>query len=1025
MPTATRALGEGKEDLHSLRIAVMGGSGYLKEYVEAVPLGPPEDYTYPTTDKDGNPTVAHTKSYTYQVTLTLSDSKRTVHFIGNGPETLPFGYDTSILPIQKSANMEMGYWQKIFLPNGIKAKRNANGDFIDKNGEIIPEGGSGFVADDATEDYFHDIPLIRNWAKIVLDADDDSNFTPYSFAVVNVPVRGSIVPYSAATGFITDYHTLSFTDLEDMGYPANLPYGVLFDSSIPSYDAFTGSPLGEGVASADGGAQYLYERPVPSESVPPTYVIMYGHYRNPDDLGHEGDYFYKVDLMDIWSEEIGGEIQLFSRYYPIYRNFKYQVKVRMVLAAGHATPEAAVNSVGSGDVSADITTRQLADISDGFGRLIVSPWMSHTFTREHGDANPAVTDLKVYFSCSPTGEADTRSGSVRVELLPPEDEGSDIIYDLSIDRTPDADGWRSITFKNLGPGRTARSQTIRITGSHDFGRLYRDIVITVQPIQQMKVTCVKRKVSAYKGAPQEVAVSIPDGLVESMFPLKFIVEPEAMTLTPDTETENNNLPVLAGTSISENTPYAGKTAFHFQRSVSWEEYKSLTRTADDEGRLWRTFTCYFKSNCDESSTRVWVYNEFFDKESDAFVTAHDRRFVDVNFTAPVYEEANLLLPVEFTMTHDADDVYPDDFPVISIATAGLNIPDDVLQSQYPNVVKDGNVYLYTPQSADDRHIVLNFMTTTDQPDDISVNLTAERYSPEQLVPVRFPMATFVDGHPLKANAGWSNNTWSNVAWGHVNRDGNKTVVFGYKDHPSKPNPTVTLRLTSGLRDFDNASVTTVTHTPTGPRSVNGDQDYHEIEIRTLQGTADATLTMLANGYVVKHVKAGRFIGNIRTMKANGAYSQSTFTVNNPTFTYAEDNGEITVTFSRITSKTSKVVRFNTGENLEDREYTMTITSNVAGGNFGPQYLFWVDMFFEVSGNTVMAPEMFSPSVGTVTRYWGSNNQYVWAIPSIGNTGGYLTASLTFWAPAGHDVELGTLYVKAIKASLYEGGKVLK
>ncbi|MBQ7253498.1 MAG: hypothetical protein IJS30_02340 [Bacteroidales bacterium] len=215
-----------------------------------------------------------------------------------------------------------------------------------------------------------------------------------------------------------------------------------------------------------------------------------------------------------------------------------------------------------------------------------------------------------------------------------------------------------------------------------------------------------------------------------------------------------------------------------------------------------------------------------------------------------------------------------------------------------------------------------------------------------------------------------------MAWGHVNRDGSKTIVFGYKDHPSRPNPTVTLRLTSGLRDFDNAS-----------------------------------LTMLANGYIVKHVQAGRFIGNIRTMKANGGYSQSTFTQDNPTLTYTEDYGEITVTFSRITSKTSKVVRFNTGENLEDREYTMTITSNVAGGNFGPQYLFWVDMFFEVSGNTVMAPEMFSPSVGIVTRYWGSNNQYVWAIPSIGNTGGYLTASLTFWAPAGHDVELGTLYVR--------------
>ena len=121
-PVATKALGEGTEDLHSLRLAVFGGSGYLKEYVEATPLGPPTDYTYQTRDSENSEWVPVTvKSYSFQVMLTLADSPRTVHFIGNGPETLPFGYDNAVMQAIRNNPGEMSYWQVLHLPDGIKA----------------------------------------------------------------------------------------------------------------------------------------------------------------------------------------------------------------------------------------------------------------------------------------------------------------------------------------------------------------------------------------------------------------------------------------------------------------------------------------------------------------------------------------------------------------------------------------------------------------------------------------------------------------------------------------------------------------------------------------------------------------------------------------------------------------------------------------------------------------------------------------------------------------------------------------
>ena len=991
----TKALGEGCA-INTLHLAVFGGSGYLKEYVLAqhVAAG---SYTYELEDTHGETISRTVPMYTFTVELGMSEYPRTIHFIGNGPAVMPFGYDTAVMPIQLSTDGEMAYWQMISV-DGITAKKNGDGDFIDADGNVIPDGGSGYIADDKTELAFQGIPLIRNWSKIVLSAFEDSNFTPISFAPVSSPSRGAIAPYSASTGFITDYGSRSFTYLEDViGYPGNLPAGTTFTTDIPSLEDFQ-PPFGEGVSSADGGAAYIYERPAPSAAIPPTFVLVYGHYRNPDDLSEEGDYFYKVDLME--TKKVGEEFT--SRYYPIFRNFKYQIVVKKILSRGHDTPMAAAQSAGSADVSADVSTQHLADISDGIGRLHVEPWMSQAFTRAHGAGNP-MDILRVWFG-SQDGVTEMDPSKVKVQILPPDDGGNDILYNIRIEApSEEADdrGWRRIVFYNVAPGRTVRTQRIRITGEYEEGRLYRDIPITLQPIQPLSVRCGEYKIPSVKGARQSVIVDIPDGLVESMFPLDFTIEADRMTLTPDNSVAGNNLPVVSGRSISENPTYMDKPAFQFVKTLTWDDYLSLPRFEDEEERIWRSFTSYFLTTRENSASDVWVYNEFFDKGHDRFIQFDYKQFRNAGFTIPIVSEYDVSLPFSFEMTEDLDGSYPEDYPPVLVQPNGLRLD----LGDHITAGPDPGTYYVRPTG---HTVVLNFITTTSNPAEIEVNLSALDYEFAQIVPYSFPFAGLLDGQAM------SNNKWSNVAWGYVNSDANKTVLFGYKDHPAKLNSPVTLTFSNGLK----ALSATFPVKPTGPRSDVGENNYHEIELSTVSNLQDAVFTLSSPGYITKEFRYGRFKGNIRTMykmrenvfKQGNTYG---FTVDQPSFEYTEDNGKIRVEFTEVSEIGSNSLRFNAG-----KTYTVTITSLNSD-----QTLFYVDFHFNYDKNKkiVYAPESFSDlSAGNIELYPGSNNQYVWHIPR-----GNLSASISFTAPVDQDVVLTNLYVKSMNGDILSGGNVIQ
>lgn len=1035
---ATKTLGEGGT-LDNLYLAVFGKNGYLKEYVKATLVGP-EDFTYqtqkidasgkPLEDEEGNPVmVDHTVNrYAFKARLSLTESKRIIHLIGNGPSTLSFGWDTDVMANLCCKPDEMGYWQILELDNGIRAKRYLEGpDYIDEHEQKVTKGDyidndgnkvttkNGYVPDESTLNAFsgpdgEGLALIRNWAKIELVAEEDSNFEPVSFAVVSVPEVGTYAPYfsKAGTGtFIKDYQDKSFLDLEEYGYFGNLPANTSFSDEIPAFTP---------VKKEDGsnGAVYLYERPAPSANLGPSFVIVYGYFDDPekgDGNGDSGNYYYRVDLMEtmpVYDEDKETIKDWNSSYYPIYRNFKYTINIKKILSRGQDTPEKAVTSAGSADVSADITTSSLQEISDGIGRLHLN-WMSYTHISEEADKE--IKDLFVYFSKNGAAAPD----AIEVKLLAAEDGGDDIIKDLKLGEAQTLDGsegWRPINFTiKAYTGRVARTQVIRVSGRHDTGRLYRDVYITVQPIQPLKVECSSPIIARVKNTRQVINFMIPDGLVSSMFPLDFTLEAEDMTLTPDQDVPDNNLPVISGKSISNHEAYQGKQAFQFRRTLSWEEYRSLSQTRDANSRVWRTVPCVFRTNRNVSATTVWVYNKYFDKGSVSFVHFDMKRFNNLTFNEAIPFKEGEPMSISFVLEQDEGRAYPEDYPTIVIRAVGLR--RDMEKS--PDILSgDDDTYLYKPKVSDP-NVTLHFYTSAEG-GNISIDLAADEYDDGHLEPCHFSHVGFVDALPLKSG----NNKYSNVLRGYINTQANKTVIFAYRDDPLQPNApvTVTTKLGNtsnpGLANYGK-NTPAFPWTPIGPVRPNADPLYHEIEFQTISTAsfANIELTLSAPGYVTETITAGRWnsvknpndvmnIMKVDTPKNIIPDGSTAGTLSG----YWKSVYQCGISFSPAVSVSGNYWELSSGSSYE---LTLNNTANVEELNQDKvsSPLFLARLSFEYKGGVDYVPDSFSPSMSSddVTPYLGDKGQYIWNISGKQNSG-----TLTLNAPLDHSIIIKNMLV---------------
>lgn len=635
---ATKAMGE-NPSITSLHVAVFGSSGYLKEYKLAEPV---DGYV----SAEG---VSNAKGY--KVSLSITASRLRVHFIANGPESLDFDYENTVMAKLATSGGTDAYWQRILLDHGVYADTEAEGYYaippvltIDPDFDLDTDGTTHKMAL---------IPLIRNFAKVTVIADPvaESNFTVNSFALVNVPDRGSIAPYSSEDGFVMNYQTYSNLAAMSAVYPGHMPPAAVIDKSYPSETDFTN--LTNGVVAA-GGALYMYERPVPTSDA--TILIVKGTYTDPD-TGDEDTGYYKIDMMD------GGE------YLPILRNFRYQIQIKKVKRKGKATVAGAVNGAGSGDISADISTASQKNISDGSSSLAVS------FT----DVTHAIGGT---YTIGVSFVPDVTNGTVDNSLVTYElgavGSNGAVIADVSDISFNSSTGTLTYTTTDVDPVHT-KEQTIRIIGTSATTRLYRDVIIRLLPQQTMTVTCIS-EIEAAIGTQQTVSVTIPKDLPVSIFPLQFRVEVAEKTLTPNA----GDLPVQPGETLV--TGESGNS-YQFIKTLSRDDYLA------GYGSNGSTFTCSFKSIVDVSDSDIYVANNFFAKASTSFITYVKRYFSSLRFSTS--DAVNEDDPVNFFFVMDnehdtAEKLIPE---VVDVYLTGL-IPD---YDQYPDELEhiSGNHYVYS------------------------------------------------------------------------------------------------------------------------------------------------------------------------------------------------------------------------------------------------------------------------------------------------------------------------------------------
>ena len=992
---STKALGDTPAgDLQNIYIAVFGSSAYLKEYVQATPVLATQNGSLGGNDN----------RYEFVAQLTLSEnSKRRIHIIGNGPDRMDYDQETTLIPALLSEPGQGAYWQSFIVP-GIKAKRDADGNLIGAdtvtiNGETVYAGTGTFVISDETQAYFNDIPLIRNFAKIVVEDVAGSNFVTTSFAAVNVPTQGSLAPYYDG-GFVYKYEEKSYTDLkETLQYPALLPIGTEFNKTVPSKADFI-TPSASTATVPKSSSFFLYERPVPNEEQEPTVVIIYGHYTDPDTddgVDSSGDYFYKVDLMEN------------KDYYPIYRNFKYRIQIRSILKPGAETPEDALVSMGSGDVSADISTQTLTDISDGQSRILVT-YMTKTLIRKYPYEDGGETvelilkykyipDVNKYTGANTepdhnnnyTTGTPTEANPVTISL---QSVSSDIITSYTVADSDDTQGWRTITITTDNPTANMRSQYLRISGTlpaqrdgngdviREESTLYRNVTYTMLSRQTMTVSCNPVKVIKQQGEQVEVGITIPKNLPASMFPLKFYIEAEAMSLTPDngrTEEilQDNNLPVVTGDSIINSD----NTTFQFVRTLSKTDYDKLSKADKFKSGNTVTLSCFFKTNKAESASAVYVSNEYFNTANSSFGNYKIKDFTDLMFTDGVSNDSGVAAPFSFHM--DESDPLPEKVyfqfdGVRPTATSGLALVNDSSDPHY-------GWYWYSPTSTAVAALRDNYtptinLATTRTGADATVTIEADEYNQASytFVPKSFPSSGFY------TTAGGTTTMTS------VSARAGRTVYyrFSYDSSDSDLQPVKLLPVGLGSPTSTTGSISGpdasgyYTYTPT--RTATTD---HRITWTTQAVTGGSTSSVtLSSAYYVNSLVST--ISRTAPVWRTGNYTINLKTNNGdePSFTTAPQN----VVFSNTVQGGNGSNRYqamgersyNWGWNYYSGSFTVTAPSN-----YEDSRITRIDMAYNQSAQTVTV-------VGDVSGTSTLSTKTRWNSSSTGEGNGDTTVTVT-------------------------------
>lgn len=611
----------------------------------------------------------------FKVTLPKTGNSCTLHFVANaGVSTVEYGMETDVITSLATAGTKDAYWQKVNLPR------------------LIDE-------DDLTAKC--PVQLIRNHAKVTLVSTVEK-FKPTGYALINYPTSGTVAPYNTTTGKFQVYNNgnvgKNFEDLVTDNYSAFMPADCDFSGVTTDNIDWTSLTVDNDL-KVSGAPLYTYESAYGN-----TFLLVKGRFDyNNDGEFEESESFYKIDFYD---PSLGN--------CDILRNINYQFSITNVIGSGYpSVAEAANPDVPAGNnISNSLLTQSLINISDGTQRLSVE------YTSKYLTSADPFT-LKYMF------QPDLKSNTTINTL-------SDGTITIATEVTDKYDS-EDIKYNVLDPGKTNGYSTIQIepqdfpvegqiyskritiTSKYDGVTMSRIVDLYFIHAYEMTVACDPKKVAASAGSAVTVRTTIPGNLPSVLFPLVFDIESDKMSLYPDTakelaanESENaKSMPVVSGTSTINGVD---KNTFHYQRTLTEEEYRALGGKPGEANISNITFNSYFKTSTAKSASKVYVSNPYFTQGYDNFDNA--KSFEPLAFPNGV--KATPGSATTFTFSMSTTDP-------VTVTLTGLEPADNRLVA----VTRADGTYTYTPTASGTQ--VLNLKTTDDGSITVKVELAADAY----------------------------------------------------------------------------------------------------------------------------------------------------------------------------------------------------------------------------------------------------------------------------------------------------------
>ena len=593
MHTATRAMGS--EKINTLHLYIFDENGYLSQFKEAT-ITPVEEGSTNTWE-DGNPT-------TFRVTeIYASQFKRTIHFIANLPEDAKtsFGSEQELINTMYTSGGKEAFWQYRVFDGGLNSETS-----------------------------IENVALVRNYAKVSIK-NNDTNFTSPKLALVNIPDRGTVAPYSVSKRSYATYPIAvaegktAYQTITDWGYYGHELADMTLDNTLENFNP-----------TFSEGSVCLYER-MHLGSNKPTFAIISGTYNGTT-------YYYRVDLVD---DEMN--------YLNILRNFEYTIVIKEILSAGYTSALEAASKAASNNVSFSVETKDLTSITDGNAALYVS-----AVQIIHNDASKAI-ELKYKYVPDIKKKDEVRNdiGSEGVTIKV-NDSSTPVVYEYSV-ASKDVDGWRTISFTTTAMGAEAKDQYVVISA----GDLAREVQLILTPSYSLQSLAVANVVGNVVNSDVDLAITLPTNLYPGMFPLTFNIVSDK--LTPNTK--RNTLPIVNFLN-NNGVPDPKGQYYGFEATIEWEDYAIYNDSGNISGYN-QTFTFYFLTNTANSASTIWAYNKYFGSKDVAFTNASVPVF-QLDAISNTTNQVKLILPTGLNFGETDQQITLTYYPVDAVITAATN-----------------------------------------------------------------------------------------------------------------------------------------------------------------------------------------------------------------------------------------------------------------------------------------------------------------------------------------------------------------